>query len=210
MPQTAEQLDAGQLARHASNVFIFLGRHPDWGRLIFHALELDPRHPEALRGLADFFNAPGTEVFAGIVLEYALRVAEPLDDAARKLLLDQRFLTMWSLGYSRHRSGSTQLTQADFADPSMFIVDEDGYRKYLDQVRVPSGSLEADFRAAHTLCGALSGFLAHRDGMTQVGLEQVLHPEQFEKTAAYETWLHYDVAELDALEAERQKHTVAS
>ena len=148
-------------------------------------------------------------MFAGIVLEYALRVADPLDGAARKQLQAQRLLTVWTLGYARHRSGSDRLMPEDFADPSMFDVDEDGYRKYLDQVRVPAGSLEADFRAAHTLCGALSGFLAHRDGRTQVGLQDVLHPEQFEKTPAYETWLNYDVAQLDALEMERQKLGVA-
>ena len=210
MPHTAEQLDAGQLARHASNVFILLGRQPDWGRLIYRALELDPRHPEALRNLSDFFHAPGTEVFAGVVLEYALRVATPLDRAARKVLEDLRLLTVWSFGYARHRSGSTRLIQPDFADPTMFEVDEDSYRKYLDQVRVPAGSLEADFRAAHTLCGALSGFLAHRDGRTHVGLQDVLHPEQFVKTPAYDAWLHYDVVELDKLETLRQQNSEVS
>ncbi|MRD47546.1 hypothetical protein GHT07_09670 [Caenimonas koreensis DSM 17982] len=205
VPYIVEQLSASELARHAFNVFLITGRQPVVGRLVYRALELNPRHPAALRYLSDFLNAPGTEPFSAVVLEYALSPAVGLDKAAHAQLNKLRFFDMWTWGYARHKSGRTQLQQDDFADQSAFDIDGAGYCALFDRVLVPAGSLHAAFTAAHTLCGAMSGLLAHPQLGAKAGLNEALHPEQFIKTNAYDAWLKSHTMELDALEEEREK-----
>src|SRR2546425_7327050 len=76
-----KDLSASQLARHASNVFLFQGRHVIGGRLLYHALVLNPREGEALHGLSDFHDHEGTQELSAVVMEDALapgnRPSEP-------------------------------------------------------------------------------------------------------------------------------------
>src|SRR2546425_8871911 len=67
-----KDLSASQLARHASNVFLFQGRHVIGGRLLYHALVLNPREGEALHGLSDFHDHEGTQELSAVVVEEAL------------------------------------------------------------------------------------------------------------------------------------------
>lgn len=203
--QIVEQLGPDDLSRHAFNVFLMAGRQPVVGRLVFRALELNPRHPAALRYLSDFLNAPATQAFSAVVLEYALSPATGLGKEAFDKLNGLRFFDMWSWGYATHESGKLQLQEADFADRSKFELDGAGYCALVDRVLVPAGSLEAAFRAAHTLCGAMSGMLAHPQLGSDAGLFEALHPERFMKTNAYDAWLRSNTMELDAMDAARRE-----
>lgn len=202
---TIAHLNASQVARHAFNVFLFSGRHQTGARLIFRALDLQPHNPEALRCLSDLLDSNGTEVFSGVVLEYALSEVPHLGDEERQTLDDLRFLAKWSWGFSRHKSGNPHLAQDAFGDRSAFSIDDTRYRQFLDQILSRTGSLEGGFKAAHTLCGAMAGFLHHRELGGKAGIEESLHPEHFQKSDAYDQWLQSSTDELDALEKARQE-----
>lgn len=89
-----------------------------------------------------------------------------------------------------------------------FVVDEGRYGDFLAQVVGPAGSLPSAFRAAHTLCGAMAGFLTHQEFGGKAGIEESMHPERFSETPAYKEWVKTPTDELDALERERQKKSV--
>jgi len=150
-------------------------------------------------------DAEDTHVFSGVVLEYALAESTGLVGEERKELDDLRFLAKWSWGFSRHKSGVPHLRQEAFADRSMFIVDDERYGEFLAQLAQPAGSVQKAFQSAHTLCGAMAGFLVHKELGGKAGFEESLHPERFERAAAYHEWLQTSTDELDALEAARQE-----
>jgi hypothetical protein len=206
---TIGQLTAQQLARHAFNVFLFSGRHRTGARLIYRALELDSGNAQALRCLSDLLDADGTHVFSGVVLEYALSETAEISGDDRADLDNLRFLAKWSWGFSLHKSGEPHLAQEAFADRSSFVVDEERYKDFLAQLIGPAGSLQKGYKAAHTLCGAMAGFLLHREGGGNAGLEESVHPERFVRTDEYSQWLQGSTEELDALEVERQKKSGA-
>jgi hypothetical protein len=199
------QLSPQQVARHAFNVFLFSGRHQTGAKLIYHALNINPKNADALRCLSDFMDADGTQVFSGVVLEYALSESTGIAGEDRRMLDDLRFLAKWSWGFSRHQSGTPHLGQEAFADRSAFVVEEDRYGEFLTQVIDPAGSLQNGFKAAHTLCGAMAGFLTHQKFGGEAGIEESMHPDRFSQTSAYAEWLKTSTDELDALERERQK-----
>src|SRR5215470_11108234 len=121
---TIAELSADQLAEHALNIFISQGRHVEGARVIYRALKLNPRHPLALRSLSDLHAQPGTEQFAAVVLEYALSRDCNLPQPEWRKLDDLRFLDIWSWGFSRHKSGSTDLEGAAFQTRDDFVVDQ--------------------------------------------------------------------------------------
>ena len=140
-------LNADQLAHHALNIFIAQGRHVEGARVIYRALQLDPHHPAALRCLSDFLAHQGTEPFAAATLEHALSGAVPLNDDARRMLDDLRFLDIWSWGFSRHVSGETNLSSEAFKNREDFLFDGPAYAAFLNTVTEPAGSLQGAFQA---------------------------------------------------------------
>jgi hypothetical protein len=205
MAQNIEQLNVQQVARHAFNVFLFSGRHQTGARLIYHALRIDSKNPEALRCLSDFLDTEGTQVFSGAVLEYALSESTGIKGDDRKTLDDLRFLAKWSWGFSLHKSNNPHLAQDAFANRALFIVDEARYQAFLAELITRAGSLDKAFTAAHTLCGAMAGFLTHRELGGEAGINESISPEKFLITPTYAEWLKSSTSELDALESERLK-----
>ena len=200
-----EDLTASQLARHAANLFLFQGRHVTGGRLLYHALVLNPHEGEALRGLSDFHDHKGTEQLSAVVMEYALTPETGVPEAERKVIDEVRFRSIWWWGFSRHESGQTGLLADDFGDRSRFQVDEKRYGEFIGEVIKLGGSLEGAFRGAHTLAGAMSGLLTHLQFGARSPLEEIFHPERFARTEAYDRWLKEDTAELDELERARSR-----
>lgn len=202
IPRIAD-LTPAQLARHATNVFLFEGRHIVGARLIYHALALDPHQGEAMRALSDFLDQDGTENLSAAVMEYALTPASGIDAGARPGIEECLFRSKWWWGMSKHDSGLTSLEDKDFADRSHFIPNEPRYREWLGFVLDRAGSLANAFRGAHTLVGALAGLLAHREKGKKATLEEIFQPERFARTPAYDEWLAGDTAALDELEKKR-------
>jgi len=199
-----KDLSASQLARHASNVFLFQGRHVIGGRLLYHALVLNPREGEALHGLSDFHDHEGTQELSAVVMEYALAPETGLSEPERTLIDATRFRAIWSWGFSRHDSGQTNLGLNDFQDRSRFRVDQDRYKAFMEPVIQLGGSHEGAFRGAHTMAGAMSGLLVHRQHGRKSSFEEIFHPDRYERTPLYEEWLREETTDLDALERSRQ------
>src|SRR2546422_6534519 len=103
-----KDLSASQLARHASNVFLFQGRHVIGGRLLYHALVLNPREGEALHGLSDFHDHEGTQELSAVGMEDALAPATRLSEPEPTLIHATRFRALLSSGVSPHHSGHTK------------------------------------------------------------------------------------------------------
>jgi hypothetical protein len=203
VPAVAD-LTPSQLARHAFNVFLFQGRHVEGARLAYHALALDPWQPEALRRLSDLMDTEGTEAFSAAVLEHALAPGSPITGDDRETLDDLLFLSKWSWGFARHRSGEQHLDGDAFRDRTQFTPDEGIYQEFLQGVVGHAGSLGGAFAAAWTLCGVMGKLLTHVELGTGASIGEVYHPDRFRRADGYAAWLATDTEDLDALERERQ------
>lgn len=205
-PVTFAQLSADQLAEHALNIFITQGRHIEGSRVIYHALQLDPQHPLAMRCLSDFLAYEGTETFAAAVLEYALSPACSLSDEARKTLDDLLFLSIWSWGLSSHKSGEPNLSGDAFDKREDFTLDQEAYDKFIGSLISRTGSLEQAYQSAITLCGSIAGFLQHNSKPVP-DLADCFDRANFTITPVYEQWLAESPGLVEELKAsvERMK-----
>jgi len=202
MPAIMRELSVDQTAKYALNLFIHSGRHLTGAKLIYHALVIDPKHPEALRNLSDFMDTEGTEDISAVVLEYALHVQTGITGDERDMLNNLLFLAKWAWGFSSHKSGRTDLSQEEFARHAEFDFDEESYADFLGGITDLAGSLENSFRAAHTLCGAMAGFLEHNELGAEVDVDSCFEPDNFSVTADYNDWLDSNTTELDEMEKE--------
>lgn len=198
-------LTADELARHASNLFLYQGRTRRGARLVYHALVMDPRNAAALRALSDLLDQPGTEVLAAAVMEYVMHPGSGYTPEDRARFDELLFRSRWWWGFARHDSGQKDLTEADFADRSRFTLDEERYHAFLDRVAVPAGSLEAAARAAHLLMGTVSGLVAHVEKGEAVDIPDLIFPESFARTPAYAEFLESPLGDLEKLEVARRE-----
>lgn len=189
---TFAQLTADQLAERALNIYQTQGRQVEGGRLLYRALELDPKHPIALRCLVDFLAHQGTEPFAASVLEYALSPACILTTEEQKTLDDLRFIYMWSWRFSQHKLSDAQLQRDAFAKREDFSVDHARYEAFVNSVVSHAGSLEGAYQAALTLCGSAVHFLRHTTS-TAPGIDDCFNHTEFSTTQVYEEWLITDI-----------------
>jgi len=200
-------LTAAQLARRATNTFIFWGRQETGTRLAYHALVLDPKQPEGVARLSDFLDIQGGQPFSAVVLEYGCSEEVGLLPEARATVQELRFHALWSWGFSRHRSGRTELDAEEFVDRSQFVFDENRYQAFVGPVVGRAGSLREGFRVAHTLAGLLAGLLTHRELGGQAPFGEVYHPERFVRTPEYAVWLSSSTEQLNGLEQERSRRS---
>jgi hypothetical protein len=210
-----KDLTAAELGRHAENVFLFAGRHQTCARLVYHALILDAREPRALIALSDMLagdqvHPSGWEQLSAAVLEYALRPESALSPPDRESCERHLFLAKWSWAFARKKDGRTTASWEELQDRSLFTLDEPGYAEFLGGILKRGGSLEGCFKMAHALIGAMAGLLVHATLGGKAPVEEVFHPERFQRAPAYEPWLGGDTAELDALEREREKKSKRS
>src|SRR2546428_5208063 len=99
-----KDLSASQLARHASNVFLFQGRHVIGGRLLYHALVLNPREGEALHGLSDFHDHEGTQELSAVGMGDALAPETGLSEPERKTIDRKKLCALSRCGVKPHCS----------------------------------------------------------------------------------------------------------
>lgn len=203
MTKTIEELSARELARHAFNVFLFVGRHTTGMRLTYRALELDDREPLAIRCLSDLLDGEGTEILSAIALEYGLAPSTGISGPAWSELDDLRFLSKWTWKFSTHKSGNPHLAGDAFKIRQDFDVDHAKYQAWLEDF-LGTDSLESGFRRVHTFAGAVGGLLTPVDSSAPKGAAYTVRPEQFTQGPEYKSWLKESSTELDALEAKRQ------
>ena len=192
-------LFAENLATHAFNIFLTQGRHIEGARVIYHALRLQPHNPLALRCLSDFHANEGTEQFSAVTLEYALSEPCGIQGPNRQVIDDLRFLSIWSWGFSKHKSGAVNLDGTAFQTRDDFVFDAAGYKVFIDGLVARCGSLESACQASHRLTGVMAGFLRHVS-KSSPSIEDVVDPTQFVETDAYAQWLQSPAEPLIALD----------
>jgi len=192
-------LSAENLATHAFNIFLTQGRHIEGARVIYHALRLQPHNPLALRCLSDFLANEGTEQFSAVTLEYALSEPCGIQRPNRQVIDDLRFLSIWSWGFSKHKSGAVNLNGTAFQTRDDFVFDAAGYKVFIDGLVARCGSLESACQASHRLTGVMAGFLRHVSKPSP-SIEDVVDPTQFVETDAYAQWLQSSAEPLIALD----------
>jgi hypothetical protein len=198
---TIEQLNADQLAQYASSLYQRHGRNRLGARLIYRALELDPRNAAALRGLSDLLDK-STKPFAAAALEYAIDRKSDIAAKDKAVIEDLLFSAKWSWGFSRHKRGETNLAPGDFKDRAAFKVDSGKYRSFLDKAVRPARSLENAVRSARILCGLIGGIVEHRSKGANVLIADTYKHDQFRRSAAYAEFLRSSADNLDAMSAE--------
>lgn len=205
-------LDAGQLARHAENVFLFQGRHQACARLSYHALRLDPNQPLAIRTLSDMLTGDllkesGWEQLSAAVLEYGLRPDSPIRGDDRAMLENHLFLAKWSWAFVKRLDGKTTCTWEELQDRSLFREERDRYDAFLAGVVDRCRSIEQTFQAAMALGGVMGRLLVHRSLGVDAPVEEVFFPDRFIEAPAYAEWLASATAPLETLERERARRS---
>jgi hypothetical protein len=195
---TIEQLSADRLAQYASALYQRHGRNRLGARLIYRALELEPRNAAALRGLSDLLDK-STKPFAAAALEYAIDRKSEISAEDKSAIEELLFSAKHSWGFSRHLGGGTNLTPDDFRDRAAFKVDSGKYRSFLDKAVRPARSLENAVRSARILCGLIGGIVEHRSKGQKVQIADTYRHGEFKRSAAYTEFLRSSADTLEAM-----------
>lgn len=202
--QTIGELSAEELVRYAFNVFLYQGRTQTGARLIYQALTKDPSNADALRSLFDYLNVEGTEKLAATVLEYGLSPHGAQDEAGKKQLANHLYAALWLWGLAKDAPLPSGEGNSELYRPTEFVLNEEGYRAFIEPIIEQSGSLEKAFKGAHNLLGIAGNLIQHRK-QAAPDMDELYHTERFIPTNDYEHWLRSTTEELDEMEAARQK-----
>ena len=200
-------LTPGQLARHAFNVFLFSGRDVIGARLTYRALSMDNNEPLGLRCLSDLMDRDPLQMYSAAALEYGVSPSTTMAAGDRTRLDDHLFFSKWCWGFSKHVSGSSELSGADFARREDFALDEASYRAWFNELLAPAGSLGNAYHSALRLVGIMGGLVQHRTLGMKGGLDDLVRDDLYELTPFYAQWSASSTDDLDLLEERRQRET---
>lgn len=201
MTQTIQDLTADELAEYALYVFILSGRNQMGAALIYRCLELEPYHSAGLRNLSDFLDGQGSEMLSAVVMEYLIgHYQGPAE--RKKEYEDILFLSKWVWGFSKQRSGQTQLSADDFDDKTQFESDEAAYNLFLETPVSIAGSPERVIHGARNLLGVYGGVLRSPSLIETHKPIDILLLDDFEKTPQYDTFLQMDTQKLQEAKAQ--------
>jgi len=202
-------LPAALVASFAQMSFIVGGRSRWTAGLLHRALDLDASDAVALSTLSGFLDdgalatfPTGFKKLSAIVLERLLAPESSLSSEAKARLDDERFLSMWGWGFSRHRSGKTELGAVELRDRASFVVDDERYRAWWNEAVTAAGSFDAAFDVATCVPGYLAGFLAKRTPDAKASVAGAFRrADLVVNRGAYDEWL---TMSADALEGIRE------
>jgi hypothetical protein len=165
-------LKAPELAEAATTTLQKLGRNALSARLIYRSLELDPYQSQALLMLSEFYRGKtrpvGDEIFAGIIIEYAIDPKSSLSTEQKRLFDKARIEIMNLWGFVTPRAGE-------------FDIDFLGYMSFISELAGRVGSVSNGFRTALAKLGVHAG---------------ILDPAKGGATSTYKDWLRSDAAAL--------------
>jgi hypothetical protein len=166
---------APQLATAALQSLQKTGRTAYALRLLYRTLEVDPYHPHALLVLSELYRnkaktgrPTGDEIYAGIILEYAMDRKSTVPPAMKPNIDTARVEIMNQWGFVSSRGGEAE-------------IDHLGYMGYINELMGTVHSVANGFKSAHTKLGVQAG---------------ALDPAKGTPTPAYEEWLHADASTL--------------
>lgn len=200
-----KDLNADELADYAFHVFLYSGRHAMGAGLIYRCIELDKNNPLGLRCLSDFLDWRGSESMSALILEHILQnklYPTPENEKDIKRLL---FTCMWVWGFSKHKSGKTQLSGNEFDNPDAFEIDEKGYHEFKTRTLEAVGTWENLFRSAHHLIGIYAG-VVHSPTLTETDtFIDTIQKTDFSVTDNYNRFLEQDTSPLERIRNELKK-----
>jgi hypothetical protein len=170
-----QDIKAPQLAEAALKSLQKTGRTGYALRLIYRTLELDPYHPHALLVLIELYRnkaksgrPTGDEIYAGIILEYAMDRKSTVPADLRPHFDKTRVEIMTQWGFVSSRSGEAE-------------IDHLGYMTYINELMAKVHSVSNGFKMALTQMGIQAG---------------IVDPVKGTPTRAYQEWLHSDASAL--------------
>lgn len=200
-----KDLNADELADYAFHVFLYSGRHAMGAGLIYRCIELDKNNPLGLRCLSDFLDWRGSESMSALILEHILQnklYPTPENEKDIKRLL---FTCMWVWGFSKHKSGKTQLSGNEFDNPDAFEIDEKGYHEFKTRTLEAVGTWENLFKSAHHLIGIYAG-VVHSPTLTETDtFIDTIQKTDFSVTDNYNRFLEQDTSPLERIRNELKK-----
>jgi len=163
-----KDLKAPELAETATTILQKFGRNTRSARLIYRALELDPYQPQALLMMSELFRGKsigarpkGDEIFAGIIIEYAVGFKSPISLENKRFFDKAREEILKSWGFVKPVGNE-------------FDVDHLGYMAYINELMGQVGSVNNGFQTARRKLGIQAG---------------IIHPATGKPTRVYKEWL---------------------
>lgn len=168
-------MHAPQMAEAALKSLQKSGRTPLSLRLVYRTLELDPFNPQGLLILSELYRSrkkgvrpTGDEIFAGIIVEYAMDPKSTVPADKKRLFDKARLEVMTSWGFNTPRG-------------TEFEVDHLGYMSYINELMAQVHSVGNGFRIAMVKLGVQAG---------------ILDPTKGALTRSYEEWLRSSASTL--------------
>ena len=192
-----KNLTATELARYASNVFLYVGRNSICATLIYRCLELEPNHPVGLRALSDFFDQEGTEALSAIVLEYLIEAQLSLTPEAEQENKQLLFQAKWWWGFAKHKSGNTNLSAEELMKHEDFEVSEEQYQTFIGGLIEGLGSKKAVVENSVKLLGIYGGIINGDVISENDTLLDILKRNDLNLNGEYETYLNESTEELE-------------
>jgi hypothetical protein len=164
-----------ELANLATKNLQHSGRTALSGRMIYRTLEVDPYQPQALLMLSEMFRGKpngarpkGDEIFAGIILEFAMDRKSGIPPDAKRFIDAARIEVLNSWGFVTERAGELD-------------IDHIGYMTYINELMGQVRSVANGFQMAMAKLGVQSG---------------VLDPTTGKHTQLYKDWLKSDARSI--------------
>lgn len=200
-----KDLNADELADYAFYVFLHSGRQAMGAGLIYRCLELDKNNPFGLRCLSDFLDWRGSESISALILEYLIENKLPKTPESQKEIEKLLFTCKWVWGFSKHKSGNTQLSGEDFENEADFNVDEEGYQAFKQSTFDQVGDWNKVLKGAHNIIGLYGAVTSSPTIKETDSPADTLKNNDFSVKPEYKQFLELDTLQLEQVKLEIQR-----
>ena len=197
-----KDLNADELADYAFHVFLYSGRHAMGAGLIYRCIELEQNNPMGLRCLSDFLDWRGSESMSALILEYIIQNKLPRTPKDEKDIERLLFTCKWAWGFSKHKSGKTQLSGNEFENVNAFEIDEKGYTEFKKITFETVGTWENLLKAAHNLIGIYAGVVYSPTLKETDTFIETIQKSDFSVKDNYKRFLEQDTLQLERIRNE--------
>ncbi len=194
-----KDLNADELADYAFHVFLHTGRHAIRAGLIYRCIELDKNNPLGLRCLSDFLDWRGSESISALILEYLIENKLPKTPESINELEKLLFTCKWVWGFSKHKSGTTDLSGDEFEDQDAFEVDIKSYKDFTQNTFEVAGDWSTLLRGAHNLIGSYAGLVSSPSLKETDSPIDIIRITDFSTNVEFVNFLEHDTSQLEEI-----------
>ena len=197
-----KDLNADELADYAFYLFIHTGRHAIGAGLIYRCIELDQNNPLGLRCLSDFLDWRGSESISALILEYLIQNKLSKTPENQKEIERLLFTCKWVWGFSKHKSGKTQLSGDEFDDEDAFEVNTAGYNDFKQSTFETVGDWDTFLKGAHNLIGCYAGVVSSPTLKETDSPVNTIRINDFSTNSEYVEFLENDTMQFERIKAQ--------